>query len=488
MRRLFAQNLLFSLAANALVKPAYILLIDRVVQGRAGTEAFGRYAALFNLATIFGVVLDFGIAQYATGRLSAMPSLIYPALGPLLRARLALCVVYAAAVAVAAVGMGFRGADLALLGVLLLIQALAQTLLFLRACTASLQRFKTDAALAALDRGLMVVGFGAVLLAVRERGAFWVEWFAAAQVAAYAIGVAVAAYALRAAMRGIPRQDPPLKERAWTGLRGSLPYAAMVLLMATYTRSDMLLLERLYSAAEAGRYAASFRLLDVGNMVSLVVAGILLPLFGRMLAQGAHTGPVVRVAMALLMPLAIAVSATCMFMGSPILEAVYPTLDLRAPGAGGRGSGQVLALLMLSFPAMGLVAVYSTLLTARGRIRAMIAIAGAAAVLNLSLNFFFLPGGGADAAAAIAAATQWGAAIAYAVVASRAARLQPDATWIAAHVATAAVTCVGTLCAAGLFNSWWMTGIAALALAGGAAVAFGLVRIGELRGLLRRGE
>lgn len=486
VRKKFAQNLLFALAANALVKPAYILLIDRAVQVRAGSEAYGRYAALFNLATIFGVVLDFGLSQYATRQLSATPAAIHSSLGPLLRARLLLCIVYAAAVFVAAGVLGFSAHHLQLLAGILVVQALAQMLLFLRACTASLQRFKTDAVLSVLDRALLLCGMGALLLLVARRGAFWVDWFVVAQITGYTTAVVAAAVVLRRAMAHVAREYTTANG-AMAAVRGSLPYAAMVFGMTVYTRVDMLLLERLHSAAEAGRYAAAFRLLDIGNMMSLVVAGILLPLFGRMLAERSGVGSVVRASAIVLLPPSIAVAAVAVVQGGPILDALYPNLNLHAPGSSGAGSGVVLGLLMLAFPAMCLSAIYSTLLTATGRIMDLVRIALAGCLLNLALNFLLIPHSGASGAAIAAAITQWTVAILFTIFATRRVGLRWNAGWISSHAAVVVITGTCTFMVGGVIHCpWWITAVGAAFFAVGSALALRLVSVTEIRRLLQR--
>lgn len=487
VRKKFAQNFLFALAANALVKPAYILLIDRVVQVRAGSEAYGRYAALFNLATIFGVVLDFGLAQYATRRLTASADAVHSEVGPLLRARLGLSVVYATAVFIAATIAGFRGEALLLLAGILLVQTLAQTLLFLRACVAALQRFKTDALLSILDRALLIVGMGALLLSVRDTGGFWVEWFVAAQTACYTVAVVVAGFTLRRASGGVLRFASG-GQAVWTAIRGAAPYAALIFCMALYTRVDMVMLERNVSAAEAGRYAAAFRLLDVGNMVGLTVAAILLPLFGRMLAEGSNTGPIVRAGVVMLFPLSVAAAAVSFFYGADIMRAFYPdTYAADTPGAVRLFfDGKMFGMLMLAFPALSLAAIYSTLLTATGALRTMTIIAAVGAAINVSLNVLLMPKGGANMTALVAVITQWAAAIAFTLAVTRLARLRYHFNWIfrQATLAIAVVTAVYGLRTVGV--DWRIAAVCALGVAGSAAFVLRLVSVIEMKRLFKR--
>ena len=75
MRKNFITNIGFLLLLNLLVKPFWILGIDRSVQNAIGAEAYGTYFALFNFAFLFQVVLDFGINNYNNRQIAGKPEL-----------------------------------------------------------------------------------------------------------------------------------------------------------------------------------------------------------------------------------------------------------------------------------------------------------------------------------------------------------------------------------------------------------------------------
>src|ERR1019366_9241981 len=68
-------------------------------------------------------------------------------------------------------------------------------------------------------------------------------------------------------------------------LKKSLPFAILMMLMACYNRLDTVMLERMLpdGAKQVGIYAHGFRLLDAANMIGFLFAGLLLPIFSRML-------------------------------------------------------------------------------------------------------------------------------------------------------------------------------------------------------------
>src|SRR4030095_6076278 len=64
MQKVFFRNLVFLVALNILIKPVWILGIDRTVQNVVGTSAYGIYFVLFNLSMLTQIVLDIGISNY----------------------------------------------------------------------------------------------------------------------------------------------------------------------------------------------------------------------------------------------------------------------------------------------------------------------------------------------------------------------------------------------------------------------------------------
>ncbi|MFI5220594.1 MAG: polysaccharide biosynthesis protein, partial [Bacteroidia bacterium] len=61
MQKKFITNLGFLLFLNLLIKPFWILGIDRSVQNTVGAEIYGQYYALFNFSFLLNILLDIGI-------------------------------------------------------------------------------------------------------------------------------------------------------------------------------------------------------------------------------------------------------------------------------------------------------------------------------------------------------------------------------------------------------------------------------------------
>ena len=73
MRKNFITNISFLLLLNLLIKPFWILGIDRGVQNALGPEVYGVYFALFNFSYVFQVILDFGINNYNNRLIARSP-------------------------------------------------------------------------------------------------------------------------------------------------------------------------------------------------------------------------------------------------------------------------------------------------------------------------------------------------------------------------------------------------------------------------------
>ena len=156
MRRAFLTNLLLLLALNLLVKPFYILGIDAGVQDAVGAEVYGGYAALISLGFLLNIVLDLGLTNFNTRHIAQHPQLMGKYLGGVCGVRFVLVLLYALVTVITGLVLGFRGAQLAMLGWLVLNQALVATVLYLRSNIAGAQRFRQDSVLSVLDRVLLI--------------------------------------------------------------------------------------------------------------------------------------------------------------------------------------------------------------------------------------------------------------------------------------------------------------------------------------------
>lgn len=434
MRRFFVKNILFVLAINVLVKPVWVFLIDRTVQNKVGPEAYGTYNPLFSLSIIFSIILDFGITNYNSRSIARDPGSLPQLFPAMFSARIALIAVYLVLSSAMGWLLGYRGWELALLGGILLIQSLNALVSFIRSNISALHRFKTDGLLSVTDRLFMVAVCGFLLLYPPTAAAFRIEWFVATQVAGYLVAACVSYYILRRISKVRLKFSLHLPT-IWGIMKESAPYALLIFLMSVYNRADATMVERLCQRGKdyAGVWAAAFRLLDMANILGLMFATMLLPIFGRMLARKQAVQPIIKLCVNLLLPTSYAVAVAAVCYRHEIMELLSHANELYADPIMRPQFGNVFAWLMASFPAWCIMYIYSTLLTANGSLKLLSKIAVAGVVFNLSLNFWLIPRYQATGGAMVSFATQTGLALAFMLAAVRTIGLPINSRWVLAH-------------------------------------------------------
>jgi len=398
LKRKFLTNLLLLLFLNLLVKPFWILGIDRSVQNAVGTEQYGFYFSLFSLSVLLNIVLDMGITQYNTRAVARDPGLLAQYLPGIAVLKLLLAMAYACLCLGAGLLLGYNRAQFVMLGVLVFNQFLASFLLYLRSNLAGLHLFRTDSILSVTDRLIMIVVCGLLLWGGITHRPFRIEWFVYAQTFSYLLTLGTAWLLVRRQAGKIR----PVKEAAlWKGLfRKSLPFALLVLLMAMYYRVDSVMLERMLPDGkyQAGLYAQAFRLLDTLGMFAFLFASLLLPIFSRMIRKGERTDELAGLAFRLLMVPSFIISSALIFFREPLMDMLY-----RGSTA---ASGMILAILMVAFLGVAAGYIFGTLLTANGSLKVMNILAFLALAGNVILNLFWIPRYGATGSALASMITQ----------------------------------------------------------------------------------
>jgi O-antigen/teichoic acid export membrane protein len=476
VRRVFVTNLALVLVLNLLVKPFYILGIDAAVQGRAGTEAYGGYAALLSLSFLLNILLDVGITNWNTRHVAQHTGTMRAQFNGVITIRALLVVLYAVVIFIAAFVLGYRGKELGLLAVLVLNQTLVATILFLRSNIAGAQKFAQDSLLSVLDR-VLLIGICAWLLWGRGKDApFPIIWFAWAQTVAYAI-TALVALSVVVKHVGLPRPQ-------WNTvfvrevLRQCAPYALLVLLMTFYYRTDTVMIERLLPDGKlhAGIYAQGFRFFEAFNMLGFLLAGLLLPMFSRMLKHGEDIAPLSGLAVRLVIAGTVAVAVIGSFYAKPVMDLRYHEHTLE--------SAPAFAVLIWSFVAVCVTYVFGTLLTASGDLRTLNRMAAGGMALNILLNLVLIPRYQALGAAWAGFITQGLMAITQAVIAARRFHLRPTLRQVLSVVGyVGALVALAWLAVArdlSLPPATIILSVAALGLAGVA----GLLPLSGLRSLL----
>ena len=283
MHKKFITNLGLLLFLNLLIKPFWILGIDRSVQNAIGSGSYGVYYALFNFTFLFNIILDLGITNFNNKNIAQNNHLLNKHLSSIIMLRGLLAIVYGIVTLSFGFFIGYDSSMLKLLMALIFNQLLISFILYLRSNIAGLHLFKTDSFLSILDRLIMIMIMSLILWGHVLNEPLNIKWYVLAQSISYFITAMI--------VLAIVVKKAKLKKIKWNWiffrmiLKKSYPYAILVLLMSFYNRIDTVMLERMLpdGAIQSGIYAAAYRLLDASNMIAFLFSGLLLPMFARML-------------------------------------------------------------------------------------------------------------------------------------------------------------------------------------------------------------
>ena len=470
MQRAFLKNLLWLQLLNWLVKPLWILWIEREIQLRMGDSWYGVYTLHFNLVLLFAVLLDAGLNTYAAREIAANGKLGHPR--RMLFLRLGLGLVYVCLVLT--IAQMQSGIQMQFLLYALINQILASVVLMLRAVLQGKQRFISDSWLSVVDR---LVALAVCTWMLRT---FTVEMFGSeggvlsfqiAQFFGYATALVLGLIlvfwrgkttseskslasdspialkkgldATKKEVDAITQKNPTQKslgdwskEVVWFGI--------MALAMSIFTRIDVQMIQWLSAPnlediadildaeaiksqlaagyAEIGFYTRGYRLLDAGLIFSALLSTQLLPLFSKRLATGDDNSEVIWMSFRLVLWVSLGAAMGAWFYGEPLINWLYhgqmelgATLtqngvDMpRAMVYSGEilNAAMIFKVLMLAFVPMSLVHVFGTFVTASGQMKWLASLAFVCVGINIAFNYIEIPKVGALGAATGCLITQW---------------------------------------------------------------------------------
>lgn len=383
MKRKFITNLGFLLVLNLFVKPIYVFGIDLFVQRTVGAEAYGRYFFMFSIALIFQIFLDLGIENFIRREISKHPEKASGYLSNIVFLKLFLFIPYFLICFGIAFMKGIPATDLSLLFFILFNQFLASLILYIRANLGGFQLFRTESIVSVLDRGLMILIVGTLLLYPLTSGNFRIEWFVYAQTISYGAVLAAGSILL-------------LKKTGRFSIRFSVwellpilnqirPYALLVLLMGIYYRAETIFLGLLLPDGELqiGIYAYGFRILDFLTNYALLFPILLLPMFSKSLHQRLPVGGLLELAVVILLVPSIAALAPAILYRNEIFEILNPEHS--------HLSAITFSILTISYLGMCISYTFGALLTANGNLKQLNIMAATAVLLSACLNLILVP-------------------------------------------------------------------------------------------------
>ncbi len=364
-----------------LIKPFWIFGIDMTVQNTVGASEYGFYFALFNFSLLLNIFLDLGITNYNNRNIAQFNHLLSKHFSNIVGLKFLLGVFYIILILIGAFFIGYNERQIKFLLILAGNQFLLSLILYMRSSISGLHLFKVDSILSVLDRLLMIIFVGYLLLKHKE--SFIIDWLLYAQSASYIITVVVSFFIIKSNSIGLKLYFNFQFFRVI--LRKSYPYALLVLLMTSYTRLDSVMIGRLIENGDTqvGIYAHGFRILDAASQYALLFATLLLPMFSKMLIKKENIAHLAKISFLLLVIPALIISINLYFYKKDIIYVFYDEHI--------QESAKVFGILILGFIPIASSYIFGTLLTANGNLKELNIMAGAGLVLNLVLNFVLIP-------------------------------------------------------------------------------------------------
>ncbi len=396
MRRKFLTNLILLVFLNLLVKTYWVFYIDIGVQNEVGTSEYGFYFTIFNFAFLFQILLDMGITNYNNRTIAQNNHLLSKHFSSIIILRFLFAIIYGAVILGIGYSMNYSPRQMQMLTIIGFNQFLLSLILYLRSNISALLLFKVDSFISVLDRILMIAICAVLLWGGMLEGDFKIEYFVYAQTAAYAITAVLAFSFLFRRMK--------LKSLNWSMpffimiIKKSMPYALLIFFMGLYSRIDSVLIDYILlddGKLQAGIYASAFRLFDAANNMSgLLFAGLLLPIFAKLIKEKSDLSQLVKLSFTLLFMLSTAVATISYFYGEAIIKLLYhqhAQEGLVAYNLRIEESGDILKILMAVFVFTSTTYIFGTLLTANGSLRKLNIIAFIGVVISLILNIALIP-------------------------------------------------------------------------------------------------
>lgn len=397
MQKIFFSNLILSLFLNFLIKPISVLYIDVGVQGVVGNEAYGTYFTLLSLTLVFNIVLDLGINNFTVRSIAQNGERLTHHFQNMGLIRLILFLVYVGAVSLTAMLLKYDHTEFYMLFFLVINQFLIQTIAFLRSHFSGLQLFRIDTILSVLDRFLLILIMGFFLCF--RKSDININGFIYAQTASYFAVFLIAIYFMNQKLSSFRFYLNWAYARSV--LLQSLPFAVLILLMLLYNRQDTIILKQIHPQGklQAGIYAESFRLLDALYMVGMIFAGILYPMFSKMIHEGSkEIKNLIQQSARILIGGGLGLIFILILNSNFILNLIY-----HKPAD---QTSFCFVWLMAAFIPMCFNFIFGTFMTAHGNLKVLNVISLIGVLCSLGLNLWFIPYYGASASAVIAFITQ----------------------------------------------------------------------------------
>ncbi|MGH7741567.1 MAG: polysaccharide biosynthesis C-terminal domain-containing protein, partial [Candidatus Eiseniibacteriota bacterium] len=348
-----------------------------------GREGFGRYSLIFVIASLGGLVADFGLGPWLTRAVAQDPGHSRALVRNVLRLRHRL-VLLSWALTLAGSALYLRGTPL--------LGAVAVMLVYL---TLSGYAIVFESLL--IGRGyvgrvtISIVGGKALELAAVM---LWLAGGRAAQLTQVVGVLALACAARLALVWGLaavaqPRSRPDEESPAVAAPSGAallaqvFPFALGAWMWTAYFRVDVLLIQRLSTPAALGLYSAAYRVIEALLLVPRTVVGVTYPAASAAWREGTLSPGLLARPGRLLALVSLAAAAGLWALAPETLGFLFGRSFEDGAGA--------LRILALTLPVLFINQYLGMLLPATHRQNAWVALLGAALAVNVIANLILIP-------------------------------------------------------------------------------------------------
>ena len=395
MKKKFVSNLILVLLLNVIIKPFYILGIDAEVlkiTEQSDPGSYGTYFSLLSLSFIFNIFLDMGVNTFNTRNIAQNSQLIQKHFSGIFSIKIILGIIYLAVIMCFGLIFSYNLNELKWLLIIGFNQILIAFILFFRSNLSALLMFKEDSILSVTDRALLIFFCGYFLWGEITNKYISIDFFILSQTIAYFITASIG-FILVFKKTGIFSLKWDLAFTI-TIIKKSFPYALLIFLMSVYYYSDVVMIERIKGNIEAAIYAHGYRFFMAFNMIGVLFAGFLLPIFSKLIKNKKEIRDITWLSFKLIFILSLIIGVTIWFNKKDIIMWRYEiTGDILTQ------SSNTFGWLIISFIAVSFNYIFGTLLTAYGNLKPMNILAFISVIINISINFIFIPSQGAVGAA-----------------------------------------------------------------------------------------
>ena len=389
IRNLF-ENISLAVVLNLLIKSAWILT-NNVVQDELGHDAFGTFMALYSLGFLFLALADMGINQYTTKTLASEPDLLRKLFPTLFSLKLTFSSIYPFFMVGVGFLLGYDQTQVFYLFLLCLLHGTVQMNFFFRANFQAFQKFRLDAFASILDRTILLA-----IVIVLLQTEISLESYILANLLSVAVSMIILYILL---LRLVGFMAP-----AWNGrsakslLKSSFPFAVITVLYSVNDKVDQVMLERLLGedegAHETGLYAGAYRWVDAFMMYLWTVLPIFFAKFAHHIGEKKQLSKLLSFGQPIAALPMIFVGGFALLYGDKLLWLFKNSSPEELATM-----TTCLQVLFMAVVVNGFFAIYSTLLTSTGHERFVSWMIFVSILMNVTLNFIFIPQYGAIASA-----------------------------------------------------------------------------------------